>query len=153
MSTLREKLPKHANYCGTCGKKVTAAQDETISANGKKRTGRKHWGLVAVLGVAALLAGAAWILRSGHQVESYDQDASLFSAEKSSLSLLDVSMLDQKITDSDTALEALDSLSAVLPLDEAENELTIKNENTIQGTTYYRFQQVYAGIPVYGRTW
>lgn len=59
---------------------------------------------------------------------------------------------DVKIIDDESALEAVNSISAQLGLANANEELKVTNSTSVGGTTYYRMQQYYQGIPVYGRT-
>lgn len=57
-----------------------------------------------------------------------------------------------KVTDSDSAIAAAQEAAENSGLGSAGNELSVININTIDGVTYYRLQQNYKGIPVYGRT-
>lgn len=59
---------------------------------------------------------------------------------------------DVRITDEETAIEAVASVADVLGIDDAKNELKISNINAIGGDNYYCLQQYYNDIPVYGRT-
>lgn len=57
-----------------------------------------------------------------------------------------------KVVDGDSAIAAAQEVAKNSGLEKAANELSIVNVNTIDGVTYYRLQQNYNGIPVYGRT-
>lgn len=59
---------------------------------------------------------------------------------------------DVKVVDGESAIEAVKSAKEQLDLDNATDELEVKNQNKVDSTTYYRLQQNYQGIPVYGRT-
>lgn len=56
------------------------------------------------------------------------------------------------VVDSDSAIAAAQEVAKNVGLGSAANELSVANINTVDGVTYYRLQQNYNGIPVYGRT-
>jgi len=56
------------------------------------------------------------------------------------------------ITDERSAIAAVQDAAGLMGLYNAANELTPIHANTVDGSTYYRLQQNYNGIPVYGRT-
>lgn len=59
---------------------------------------------------------------------------------------------DVKITDEESAIKAVASVSNVLGITDAEKELKVKSVNTIGGDDFYRMQQYYNDIPVYGKS-
>lgn len=59
---------------------------------------------------------------------------------------------DIKVIDSDSAIAAAQEAAENCGLGSAGKELSVANINTVDGVTYYRLQQNYEGIPVYGRT-
>ena len=59
---------------------------------------------------------------------------------------------DRFVTDADSAIQAAADAAPVLGLQDAEEELAVQSINTVDDVTYYRMQQYYEGIPVYGRT-
>lgn len=56
------------------------------------------------------------------------------------------------VVDSNSAIAAAQEVAKNCGLKNAANELSVANINTVDGITYYRLQQNYNGIPVYGRT-
>ena len=56
-----------------------------------------------------------------------------------------------KITDEQSALAAVASVSDSLGITDAEQELRISRVDTVGNDTYYRIQQYHQGLPVYGR--
>lgn len=56
------------------------------------------------------------------------------------------------VVDSDSAIAAAQEVAKNSGLENAANELSVANINAVDGITYYRLQQNYNGIPVYGRT-
>jgi Zn-dependent metalloprotease len=59
---------------------------------------------------------------------------------------------DIKITDDESAIEAARDGAKQLGLEDAVQELSIIYSDDVNGMTYYRIQQHYDGIPVYGKT-
>lgn len=59
---------------------------------------------------------------------------------------------DVKVTDEASALEAIASVGDVLGISSVKKELKSQGVNTVDGDSYYRFQQMYNDIPVYGRS-
>ena len=56
------------------------------------------------------------------------------------------------VVDGDSATTAIQESTKKLGLKTAADEVSITSINSIDGITYYRLQQNYKGIPVYGRT-
>ena len=121
----------------------------------KKKSGRGK--LIAVLAAAiAVIVVIAFIAvimpdSSGDTESTYERDESLIVSGVGNMSLLDLSDLGLTAADSSEALELLDTLSGVLGIDSAEDELVLMSEYTFSGTTYYRFRQMYGGLAVYNR--
>lgn len=59
---------------------------------------------------------------------------------------------DVSINDESSAVEAAKDAAKQMGLNNAADELTSLNTSTVDGSTYYRLQENYKGIPVYGRT-
>ncbi|MGN0179026.1 MAG: hypothetical protein ACI4DY_06240, partial [Monoglobaceae bacterium] len=59
---------------------------------------------------------------------------------------------DEKITNADEAIKAAQNAASQLGLQTATDELTLLKEDTVGELTYYRLQQNYQGIPMYGKT-
>lgn len=56
------------------------------------------------------------------------------------------------VVDSNSAIAAAQEVAKNSGLENAANELSVASINAVDGVTYYRLQQNYNGIPVYGRT-
>lgn len=56
------------------------------------------------------------------------------------------------ITDEETAIDAVASVAASLGIVDAEKELKVAEVSLVGQDKYYRLQQFYCGIPVYGKT-
>lgn len=59
---------------------------------------------------------------------------------------------DVVVKDEKSALEAIASVADMLGIEDVDKELKICNVNTVDGDSYYRFQQYYNDIPVHGKT-
>lgn len=59
---------------------------------------------------------------------------------------------EREIIDESSAILAVQDVAEDLGLENAAAELTAKSTNTVDNLTYYRLQQNYQGIPVYGST-
>ena len=60
--------------------------------------------------------------------------------------------IDEKIANADEAIKAAQNAASQLGLQTATDELTLLKEDAVGELTYYRLQQNYQGIPVYGKT-
>ena len=68
-----------------------------------------------------------------------------------SMKMLDGSFTDILIKDEESAIKAASESAKELGYENALNELRVFYSTTVDGETYYRLQQAYQGIPVYGR--
>lgn len=102
----------------------------------KKRKGSCLKALVIFLFVIILLLGGAVLLLK-HFISggSVDVVATSFTAHNA-----------------DEAIRQLEKLSDEFGYENALSELTEKNTTTVDGDNYYRLQQNYQGVPVYGKT-
>ena len=57
---------------------------------------------------------------------------------------------EREINDSETAILAVQDIKEDLGLTNAVDELTVNSVNSVEKVTYYKLQQNYNGIPVYG---
>lgn len=118
----KKQLREGAKFCPACGARV------------KKRQGR--W-VVAVLLVIILLLG---VIAGGLAIGIFA--AKHFGSSKSAL----------KISNVEEAIAHAKELGEELGYENAMSEMTEKVTTEIDGDCYYRLQQNYQGIPVYGRT-
>lgn len=58
---------------------------------------------------------------------------------------------EQKVSDSESALAAINEAADIIGIQNIDTELSIISEDTVLDITYYKFAQEYKGIPVYGR--
>jgi len=74
------------------------------------------------------------------------------AVETTDFQLLQEGAISRKVTDQESARQALDDIAPQLGIKDVERELGECREDAVLGNTYYRFPQEYQGIPVYGRS-
>lgn len=124
-------LKDEANFCDFCGRecKKPSACKMALHKNHKppKKSGFKRFiAAVVVISVICTVAAAVAFFRNKSKISP------VHSAEE--------------------AISQLEKLGDCLGYENALSELTVKTTTTIDGDSYYRLQQNYQGIPVYGRT-
>lgn len=112
-------------YCIKCSKPVSGEDFLCEQCKAKKRTTSLWMRTIAAVLVVALLSGIA-VHFVGNRMP--------------------------KVKNAEQAISALNDLGEEWGYENAFSELTEKNTTTIDGDTYYRLQQNYKGIPVYGKT-
>jgi Zn-dependent metalloprotease len=138
-----------AKFCGKCGSKLNeqgkcpnckTEESKLFSLNTVKQ---KPWiGIVAIVLVLAIVVGTISIISVCFRKDDPKID---------NLQLPIVGKFtDKKITDGKSAIKAVQEIADDLGLENAAEELTVKREDTVGELTYYRLQQNYKGIPVYG---
>ena len=134
-------------------------------SNDKKKSTKK----IVIIAVAAVLAvgigTTAFLLAkdklfktsSGSDSETKKTDtAQTYSEKTAALSnenfvSFEKGFTDIKVTDSNSALQAVSAVGSDIGIDNPETELKISNGNSFDGETYYRMQQYHNGAPVHGR--
>lgn len=123
-SKCKAKLKKNMRYCPACGTKVVRRS--------------KRW--ISVLLVISLFVGTAF---GGWAIGTALAKRVLGPSDK----------LDNvKINSTEAAIAFSKELGKELGYENALSELTEKITTTVDGDSYYRLQQNYQGIPVYGKT-
>lgn len=101
-------------------------------------------GLLAYFGVAEIPVLSGLMERAGIGYQSEEGDGEFHT--------LPANFTDVQVVDEASAILAAKEASDLLGLGNAADELTIQDVNTVDEITYYKMQQNYKGIPVYGRT-
>lgn len=138
-----------AKFCGKCGSKLNeqgkcpnckTEESKLFSLNTVKQ---KPWiGIVAIVLVLAIVVGTISIISVCFRKDDPTAD---------DLQLPIVGKFtDKKIIDGQSAIQAVQKIAEDLGLENAADELTVKREDTVGELTYYRLQQNYKGIPLYG---
>ena len=105
--------------------------------------------IALVLGMAMLVSVAGlslYFLRSRDGKEPGEANL------ESNFQTITGKFTERQITDGESAILAVKDVAEDLGLGNAVEELTVASENTVDNLTYYRLQQNYKGIPVYGST-
>ena len=136
-----------AKFCGKCGSSLddhekcpNCKPEKLFSLNTIKS---KPWiAIIAIVLVLAIVIGTISIVSICFQKDDPTaNDLQLPIVGK---------FTDKKITDGQSAIQAVQEVADDLGLENAADELTVKREDTVGELTYYRLQQNYKGIPVYG---
>ena len=117
----------------------------------KRRKNNLTW-LFALLGILVLFLGTilAFLIFSNLSSEPAET-AQEVSAVNGTGIILPAHFTERKITNPATAKAAINDAAEVLGITSVNDELGAVECNTVWGDTYYSFQQMYQGIPVYGR--
>ncbi len=139
-----------ANFCGICGQRVEKKTglcpqcDQAILMKKKNRK-KSVRAVIAVLCCISIIAvgifGALRFFNKNTVSYSYGEYNSLMEG-----------FTDVLVTDEKSAIEAVGSVSACLGIDNATEELKVSNVQTVKDDRFYRIQQYYNEIPVYGRS-
>ncbi len=130
----KAQIKPSQKFCPKCGMEIKQ----------KRKLSKKAQAFIACVCCLVLIItgtiGGLYFYQNNHAVD--DPDSNYIALESG--------FTDIKVTDEKTALEAIASVADVIGIENVENELKISNTNTIDNNTYYRFQQYYNDIPVYG---
>lgn len=152
-------------------RKVKKAEKKRIKKE-KKKAKRANWSVgkkirhflfkwIAILLVIAILigAGVGTLVYFGIADIPFISEALDFvglsendESDNDNFSVISGRFTDIKITDEKSAVKAVQDASSKLGLENATDELILKNYNKVGNLNYYRLQQNYKGIPVYGKT-
>jgi Zn-dependent metalloprotease/uncharacterized protein YegL len=159
-----------AKFCGKCGGKLDeqtglcpkcdAADEKQEKHPKKKRTGLMIAAiLIAAIGILMAAAGAmvfsglvdipviSDLMRENERIaqSGAESDSQMFHH-------LTGEFTDIQVLDGKSAIQAAQDASSQLGLENAADDLSVKDIATSGENTFYRLQQKYEGIPVYGRT-
>ena len=150
------ELKENQKFCPKCGAPVVEKQRSEKSADypikatnvsAKKVKSKKK--LKAVIACFCCLAviitgtvgGLYWHFSFDNEIREADKNYVYF----------DSCFSDAKITDVNSALEVISDVKDALGINDVHKELKVQSVNTVDDNTYYRFQQYYNDILVYGR--
>lgn len=136
-----EKVANKEKFCPKCGEEITYKNQDN-----KKSLNKKSKAVIAVICSLVLIisgtVGGLYFFRN-HTDNLTDSDSNYISFSEGFTDVL--------VTDEKSALEAIASVANVIGIENVDDELKISSINTVDNDTYYRFQQYYNNIPVYGR--
>ncbi len=135
------KLKNQGTFCPNCGAEILPKKQ-----NARKKLSKKVKAVIACICIATLIisgtVSGSYFFRS-HTDNLTDPDSNYISFTEGFTDVL--------VTDEKSAREAIKSVADVIGIENVDDELKISSTNTVDSDTYYRFQQYYNGIPVYGR--
>lgn len=135
-NSCKTKIKSNQKFCPECGAEITP----------KKTLSKKAQAFIACVCCLVLIIsgtiGGVYFYYSNNTNNNSD----------SNYIALAPGFTDVKITDEKSALKAINTVANVIGIENVEEELKISSTNTIDGDTYYRFQQYYNDIPVYGNS-
>lgn len=135
------EIKDNQKFCPKCGAKVIA--EIKVKANRKKTQALIICVCCFALVVSSVIGGVVWYKKNNNpQINESDKNYVYFDSDFS----------DIKITDVDSALEAISAVKNELGISDVHKELKVQSVDTVDNNTYYRFQQYYNDIPVYGRS-
>ena len=106
---------------------------------------------VAAILTVALAVSPAGCGKNTPKKQGTDEEIQEILNSTKSMKMLDGGFTDILIKDEDSAIKAASESAKELGYENAMNELRVFYSTTVDGETYYRLQQTYQGIPVYGR--
>ena len=136
-----KEIRDNASFCPFCGQPVESG-NKLDKQNNTKRKKKRFW-IFSVLGLIVLL-----LLAGGKAIYSLYSKGDGESSGKSESD----NGNDDIISDTEEAVAYIEKLRNECEYENALSELTEKVTTTVDGDTYYRLQQNYKGLPVYGRT-
>lgn len=130
-------------------------EKKSRSTRTHKRSRKNSCGwIVALIGAVLLFLGVILIfliVGSSSAGKSRTAASAVNTVYQSGGVVLPAHFTERKITDSASARDAINDVAKTLGITSVEEELGAVECNTVLGDTYYSFQQMYRGIPVYGR--
>lgn len=147
-------VPNGVTYCSNCGKPI-ANGARYCSHCGHSREGvvpndcppRKPriWRWVALLAALAISVSLICSIPIYLRITDATNDSQAYNT------VLSAHFTDRKIMDEVSAREAIQDVAGLLGITSVHEELEIAEYSEVLGDTYYSFQQMYQGIPVYGK--
>lgn len=158
-----------AKFCGKCGTRLDETTGLCPNCDAKKIEKSKKYQkeiinrkkkilkLKIILGILILIivTGGVFLLRYFGIVNvpviseaSEEEDTSEGNV---SVSVLGKNFTDKRITDETSAVAAAKDVAETMGYQNAFSELKVKVSTSVDGKSFYRLQQYYKGLPVYGR--
>lgn len=105
-----------------------------------------------ILGIFLLTIFVVQIISGCGSSSAIDSSSASDTANRE-FKIISESFTDIKITDENNAISAVQEVAQGMGLENAATELEATDISGVNGRTYYRLQQMYEGIPVWGRSW
>lgn len=141
-----KQIKDNVSFCPYCGKNVEVNIGSEISSS--KAPKKKRKGPLLIVLLLLMLIVVVVKLFPTHLLPEENERV---PDNIPTLNTLDRGFSDIPITDENSAIDAALNSSEQLGLDNALSELSCHISSSVDGENYYRLQQNYRGIPVYGR--
>lgn len=106
---------------------------------------------ISVLLVIGICAGAFLIFNPFKKTESNTSEEIPMDRSDENYKVFGEGFTDIKVTDEKSAKSAVAPITEALGINDIEKELKVVRADSVDGDTFYRMQQYYNDIPVYGR--
>lgn len=130
---------------------MSSSSGSSIDRTRRRKTNKKRmhfFVLIAVFVILLCIAGFVGLKLLLQQGQGADEEISHIPG---TMRMLGKGFSDIKITDEETAIKAAAQSAEELGYENAMKDLVGYYTTTVDGETFYRLQQTYKGIPVYGR--
>jgi Zn-dependent metalloprotease len=161
-------LPDHARFCRNCGAELQKqgnfkeTQKEAVDPSHKRKVveqksdsnhggrppGKKAW-LARIITIIAVVFVCIGLFQNLSGNAERREDSDRINSEFINIS---EPFTDQPVTDAISAIDSLKVFADILGTELPQAVLVPQNENEINNRIFYRSQQMYAGIPVLGRS-
>ena len=140
----KKEIPDQAQFCGFCGEK--------ISKKKHRRFPIRFFVVLVIIGILA--AGIAFVFLCKGKNSGKSELITVNTTGMSEQEYIQVAepVIASLVTDENSAIAAAGDFGETAGFDNALKELTVKSKNELDSITYYRLQETYKGIPVYGCT-
>jgi len=142
------ELDKDGKICGICGAEVSDLKNKS-QKSGVKGIHKKRNGLLALFVVAAIIL--AGITISWYFLRMNKKTVPTLSDSDSTYVEINENYSNIKVIDSESAIDSLVDIAAMIGIQDAHNEFKLKSETALATQQVYRLGQQYMGIPVFGR--
>ena len=138
-----------AKFCGKCGQRLDentglcpVCEPKPLPKKKMKKSVKAVIALVCSISIIAVgIFGVLRFLNKNGDLPTYSEYNSFTEG-----------FTDVLVTDEESAIEAIASVGDLLGIKNAEKELKVSKVDKVDTDTFYRVQQYYNDIPVYGRT-
>ena len=152
-----------AKFCGKCGSKLDQTTGlcpncDADKIERHKQRKKKILRLKIILGslILVIATGGSIYLLARFGIINVPVISEIFNEEDTSDGNVSVSVLgknftDKRITDETSAVAAAKDVAETMGYQNAFSELKVKVSTSVDNKCFYRLQQYYKGLPVYGR--
>lgn len=134
----KSRIEKTNSFCQNCGKKI------------EKKNNKKIW--IIPIGIFIILFGFFFLFSKKEEPKKIDnrtKEEQLITYYNNGIpKFISGTFSKQTINNSQEALKSLESLKEDLKIQNIEEEFVLESEEKVGELDYYRFSQIYKGIPI-----